>query len=101
VVQRPIIKLAISSMSKRSAIELQITSKTDGQAYLKASGSGAKRENVGHDEMGEFEDAWEDEIESDEEALDVEPSEGEDGSFVRILDISRNVVAKYSRRYGR
>jgi hypothetical protein len=44
---------------------------------------------------------WEDEIESDEEALDVEPGEGEDGSFVRILDMSRNVVAKYSRRYGR
>jgi hypothetical protein len=46
VVQRPIIKLAISSMSKRSAIKLQIKSKTDGQVYLKASASGAKCENV-------------------------------------------------------
>ena len=84
-------------MSKRSATELQTISKTDGQAYLKASGSGAKRDNVGDDEMGEFEDAWEDDIESDEEVVDAEPVEGEDGSCVGIL---RSVSSECSRRYG-
>lgn len=53
-------------MSKRSVTELQPVPE-DGQAYLKASGSGSKREAVNPDEMGEFEDAWEDDIESDEE----------------------------------
>jgi ribosome assembly protein RRB1 len=67
-------------MSKRSVTELQTTSVDDGQAYLKASGSGAKRENIGNNEMGEFEDAWEDEIESDEEVMDRDGDDG-DGTF--------------------
>ena len=70
----------IPTMSKRAVTELQTISGDDGQAYLKASGSGAKRENIGNNEMGEFEDAWEDEIESDEEVVDRDGDEGEDGT---------------------
>ena len=71
------------SMSKRSAIELETSSKI-GEPYSKASGSGHKRENVTMDEMGEFEDAWEDEIESDEEVIDAEVQD-EDGVFIGNL----------------
>jgi ribosome assembly protein RRB1 len=56
-----------------------LTGEHDGQAFLKASGSGAKRETI-TDEMGEFEDAWEDEIESDEEVVDAEAGDKEDGT---------------------
>ncbi|KIJ65038.1 hypothetical protein HYDPIDRAFT_89267 [Hydnomerulius pinastri MD-312] len=64
-------------MSKRSATDAQ----AQGQAYLKAPLSSAKRDEPTTDEMGEFEDAWEDEIESDEEAVDRGEArrEGEDG----------------------
>jgi ribosome assembly protein RRB1 len=65
-------------MSKRSATELR---STEGQAFCKASGSGVKRENVTNDDMGQFEDAWEDEIESDEDIVDG-AAEGEDGVYL-------------------
>ncbi|KAF5352689.1 hypothetical protein D9756_006024 [Leucocoprinus leucothites] len=67
-------------MSKRTATELE-TSSRSGEPFAKASGSGQRRENVTVDEMGEFEDAWEDEIESDEEVVDAE-AQGEDGMEV-------------------
>jgi ribosome assembly protein RRB1 len=35
------------------------------------------------DEMGEFEDAWEDELESDEDVVDAEAEEREDGACLR------------------
>ncbi|KAJ7651715.1 glutamate-rich WD repeat-containing protein [Mycena polygramma] len=69
-------------MSKRSATELLTPATTAGQPYAKASGSGSKRENVASDEMGEFEDAWEDEIESDEEVVNAEAAEDSDGMEV-------------------
>jgi ribosome assembly protein RRB1 len=64
-------------MSKRSATEVV----TEGQPYAKASSSGVRREPAAEDEMGEFEDAWEDEIESDEEVVDAEAAEREDGKY--------------------
>jgi ribosome assembly protein RRB1 len=69
-------------MSKRTATEPSSTSVIQGQAFQKASGSGAKRENVQIDEMGEFEDAWEDELQSDEDVVDTEAAEREDGAFI-------------------
>ncbi|KAG7098965.1 hypothetical protein E1B28_000853 [Marasmius oreades] len=66
-------------MAKRSATEVITTVSNDGQAYPKASSSGDKRGAVIHDEMGEFEDAWEDEVESDEDVVDSNANEGEDG----------------------
>jgi len=70
-------------MSKRSATELETSAKT-GEPFSKASGIGQKRENVIPDEMGEFEDAWEDEIESDEEVIDAE-AQNEDGALTGNL----------------
>jgi len=66
------------SMHKRTAPELLTTSKTDGQAFKKAQGNGTKRETVAEDERGEFEDAWEDEIESDDDVINA--AEDEDGA---------------------
>ena len=62
-------------MSKRSANDTQ-----DGQPFQKAQASGNRREVPVIDERGEFEDAWEDEIESDEELANAnEEEENEDG----------------------
>lgn len=68
-------------MSKRTATQLQSTN--DGQPYAKASRSGSKREAIPEDEMGEFEDAWEDEIEEDEIGEDQDPN-GVLLSFIRL-----------------
>ena len=70
-------------MPKRAAVELQHHAIHSGQPYNKACGGGEKRESAAIDEMGEFEDAWEDEIESDEEILDAEVEEHEDGACLR------------------
>jgi len=64
-------------MSKRSASDRAI----DGQAFAKASGSGAKRDENEVNDIGEFEDAWEDEIESEEEVVDGEAGDAEDGAW--------------------
>ncbi|KAJ8083722.1 Ribosome assembly protein rrb1 [Marasmius tenuissimus] len=69
-------------MSKRSVTEVVTSTSNDGQAYPKASGSGDKRSAVTQDEIGEFEDAWEDEVESDEDVVDANTREGEDGMDV-------------------
>ncbi|KAJ3786120.1 WD40-repeat-containing domain protein [Lentinula aff. detonsa] len=57
-------------MSKRSVTE--VVSTADGQAFSKVSGSGVRRVATTEDGMGEFEDAWEDEIEEDEDVVDAE-----------------------------
>jgi ribosome assembly protein RRB1 len=49
--------------------------------YAKVPAGAAKRDTEVPDEMGEFEDAWEDEIESDEDAVDG----GEDGEHIQKL----------------
>jgi len=69
-------------MSKRSAADGQ----TEGQAYPKVFGSAPRRNDV-VDEIGEFEDAWEDEIE-DEEPVDGEVGQGEDGTRTCRLHLS-------------
>ena len=52
-------------MSKRTATESSSTLQ-DGEPFPKVPHSGAKREHPVVDDMGEFEDAWEDELESEE-----------------------------------
>lgn len=69
-------EVTIPRMSKRTANSTTL----EGQAFSKASGGAPKRENVAVDEMGEFEDAWEDEIESDEDVVDAEVNGDEDGT---------------------
>ena len=66
-------------MSKRTVTELQPSSSNDGQAFSKVGSSGLKRESAVDDpEIGEFEDAWEDEIDSDEEIVEAENNGDED-----------------------
>ena len=61
------------SMSKRSATEIVDPAIQNGRRNQKSAGATAE-------EMGEFEDAWEDEIESDDgEVIDAEANEQEDG----------------------
>jgi ribosome assembly protein RRB1 len=55
-------------MSKRSATE--VTVESPGQPLAKAPAGSARRVPDVQDEMGEFEDAFEDEIESDEDVVD-------------------------------
>ncbi|RXW22574.1 hypothetical protein EST38_g3289 [Candolleomyces aberdarensis] len=65
-------------MSKRPAEASSSTQVLDGQPFPKAPVSAKKREPGTNDEMGEFEDAWEDEVESDEEVVDAAAND-EDG----------------------
>ena len=57
-------------MAKRSATEA--SGSEEGQAYAKvlATGGDAPRRSISVDEMGEFEDEWEDDLESDGEVVD-------------------------------
>ncbi|KAG5644595.1 hypothetical protein DXG03_008073 [Asterophora parasitica] len=65
-------------MSKRSGTELVDPTAKNARIFQNTTGSGSQRDNAGIDEMGEFEDAWEDEIESDEEVVDAEGGGQED-----------------------
>lgn len=53
-------------MSKRSHTQLHATIDEDDQPVQKTRSSGVRRQSV-TDDIGEFEDAWEDEIEEEEE----------------------------------
>lgn len=63
-------------MSKRAANDAQ-----EGQPFQKTGASGSKRELQPLNEMGEFEDAWEDEIE-EEEVVNESAENDEDGMLV-------------------
>ena len=62
-------------MSKRSHTQLHPSVDADGQPLQKTRSSGVRRQSV-TDDMGEFEDAWEDEI---EEEVPPNPTNGPDG----------------------
>lgn len=66
-------------MSKRTATQIESSTRA-GEPFPKASSSGQRRASEAVDEMGEFEDNWEDEIESDEDAVDAE-DEAQDGAL--------------------
>lgn len=67
-------------MSKRPADDAYT-----GQPFQKALAGSSKHENVVMDEMGEFEDAWEDDIESDEEVIAENDEGNEDGQDLYFL----------------
>ena len=73
-------------MSKRSANDTQ-----DGQPFQKTQASGNRRDVPVIDERGEFEDAWEDEIESDEELANPD-DEDEDEDGLQSYNVSRFFV---------
>lgn len=65
-------------MSKRTATELQAAStSSDHEPRKTPRGSGSKPEKVLDEEMGEFEDGWEDEFESDEEVVEGKDEDNE------------------------
>jgi ribosome assembly protein RRB1 len=68
-----------NDMAKRPADPSTSTQGLEGQAFSKAPPSANRRESLPTNEMGEFEDAWEDEVESDEEVIDAQANEDEDG----------------------
>ena len=68
-------------MSKRTVTELQTP--REGQAYAKVNTGAPRRASAADNvEMGDFEDAWEDEVDDSEEEI-VDGEEGtRDGMFV-------------------
>ena len=78
-------------MSKRTATEAQSAESSENKKPFRA---GSKAEN--DDDMGEFEDGWEDEFESDEEVVDGANNDG-----VYALQIVPEQSIYYARfRYG-
>jgi ribosome assembly protein RRB1 len=84
-------------MSKRSHTQLQSAIDADDQPLQKTRSSGARRQSVA-DDMGEFEDAWEDEIEDEETAQD--PTNDPDGSSTPPLDTQERLIVISSRHGG-
>jgi len=83
-------------MPKRPANDVQ-----DGQPFQKTPASGNRREVPVVNEMGEFEDAWEDEIESDEEVAGADSEENEDGlQSYFTLSILMLILFLYLHRNG-
>ncbi|KAF8755886.1 Glutamate-rich WD [Rhizoctonia solani] len=71
-------------MAKRPATEN--AAENEGQAYSKvpATGNDAPRRSISIDEMGEFEDEWEDELESDGEVVDGGENNEDDDSKMEV-----------------
>lgn len=69
-------------MSKRSVTEIHASSGSQAEPRKTPRGESKQREIAADDEMGEFEDAWEDELESDEEVVDAEAGKDEDGTSI-------------------
>lgn len=58
-------------MSKRTATEVQFASSSNSDEHRKAPrASGSKLEKTHDEEMGEFEDGWEDEFDSEDEVVE-------------------------------
>ncbi|EIW63951.1 glutamate-rich WD repeat-containing protein [Trametes versicolor FP-101664 SS1] len=73
-------------MSKRSVTEIHASSGSQAEPRKTPRGESKQREIAADDEMGEFEDAWEDELESDEEVVDAEAGKDEDGMDMDVDD---------------
>lgn len=63
-------------MAKRSAIDPS----SDDLVSAKTLRSSEKRDDPSPDDIGEFEDAWEDELESDEDVVDADAPDGTSNS---------------------
>lgn len=70
-------------MSKRSHTQLHTPAEADGQPLHKSRSAALRRPSL-TDDMGEFEDAWEDEIE--EEELLQNPTNDPDGPSTLLPD---------------
>ena len=86
-------------MSKRTATELQTTSVTqeyEPRKTPRASGS-KQQEKIPDDDMGEFEDGWEDEFESDEEIVEEKNggTEGTSHQHVLVMTTLINIMQRW------
>lgn len=66
-------------MAKRTATELQTAASDDTAPRKQLRANEPKQTVAREDEIGNFEDDWEDEYESDEEVVDGEAEEDRDG----------------------
>ena len=87
-------------MSKRSHTQLHAPVDAEGQPLQKTRSAGVRRQSV-TDDMGEFEDAWEDEIE--EEEVPQDPTNDPDGLSTLPPDAWKRliVISRFQFRYGR
>ncbi|EJF67199.1 glutamate-rich WD repeat containing [Dichomitus squalens] len=69
-------------MSKRSATEVNSSSGSHLEPRKTPRSESKRKEDAADDEMGEFEDGWEDEYESDEDVVDGEQGKGDDSMDV-------------------
>jgi len=76
-------------MSKRSHTQLHTPIDADGQPLQKTRSSGVRRQSV-TDDIGEFEDPWEDEIE--EEELAQNPTNDPDGLSAQLPDAWERLI---------
>jgi hypothetical protein len=67
------------SAKKRSASEMETDVSTSGM--INKRGPGGKRTALDNDEMGDFEDEWEDEVEGDENVQEDAKIEEKDGIY--------------------
>jgi ribosome assembly protein RRB1 len=72
-------------MPKRTATEHLASLETDAKASRNESRSHEIRRDHEIDAMGEFEDAWEDEIESDEDVVHAESADSENGVLPGLI----------------
>ena len=90
-------------MSKRTATEVQFASSSNSDEHRKAHrASGSKLEKTHDEEMGEFEDGWEDEFESDEEVVDAEAGNEEGAPQIDSVNKSDDIdiVQRHGSRRG-
>ena len=73
-------------MSKRSATQLQTASSSESKKPFRGASKNAQ-----DDDMGEFEDGWEDEFESDEEVVDGTNNDGAHISKTQFDELCRPV----------
>lgn len=76
-------------MAKRSHTQLQVPIDSDDQPLHKSRSSRLRRHSL-PDDMGEFEDAWEDEIE--EEDVAQNSTNDSDGSYTPLLNIQERLI---------
>lgn len=81
-------------MPKRTASDALLNGQAN-QPFNKMPATGIRRETHPIDEMGEFEDAWEDEIESDQEVVDVDEERDDGGCASFTCEYSLHAIIAF------
>ena len=83
-------------MAKRTATELHTANIADSAPRKQPRASEPRETSAQQDEIGNFEDDWEDEYESDEEVVDDEAEEDRDGMCLVMADKYVGLIFCYS-----